>query len=74
MQGDEGMEKRILDLQPRRLNLSKQEWAQCVKRCLNCSLQNLVYQGPLTHRTFIKPRGYSGDAELIDYIYVREER
>ncbi|MBS1788178.1 MAG: class I SAM-dependent methyltransferase [Acidobacteria bacterium] len=29
----------------------------------------LVHQDPLTRRAFEKPRGYAGDAELIDFIY-----
>jgi SAM-dependent methyltransferase len=36
-------------------------------------LKALVHQDPFTYRAFSKPRGYAGDAEMIDYIYGREE-
>lgn len=29
----------------------------------------LIHEDPLTRRSFIKPRGYAGDAVMIDYIY-----
>lgn len=33
------------------------------------TLGDLVYQDPLTRRAFDKPRGYAGDAIMMDYIY-----
>lgn len=35
----------------------------------NHPVKALVHQDPLTRRAFEKPRGYAGDAELIDFIY-----
>jgi hypothetical protein len=32
-------------------------------------IKTMVHQDPLTRRAFEKPRGYAGDAELIDFIY-----
>src|SRR5262249_41070129 len=32
-------------------------------------LKAVIHQDPITRRAFEKPRGYAGDAELIDLIY-----
>jgi hypothetical protein len=34
----------------------------------------LLHQDPFTSRAFNKPRGYAGDAVMMDYIYGREEQ
>ncbi|MBN3262337.1 class I SAM-dependent methyltransferase [Pectobacterium brasiliense] len=35
----------------------------------NHPIFNICQQAPYTNRAFTKPRGYPGDAEMIDYIY-----
>nr|WP_245262959.1 class I SAM-dependent methyltransferase [Mesorhizobium australicum] len=35
----------------------------------NHPIQKYFLEDPLTHWSFTKPRGYSGDAQLLDYIY-----
>lgn len=37
--------------------------------CHNHHLFSLVQQDPFTNRAATKPRGYAGDAELLDYMY-----
>ncbi len=49
-------------------------WRDCVKMCQRHPLKEILHQDPFTHRAFSKPRGYAGDAEMIDYIYGREEQ
>src|SRR4051812_14524357 len=69
----EGMDELFLGLQARRQNSSDQEWAEFVSMCLHHPIKELVHQDPFTHRASTKPRGYAGDAVLLDYIYGREE-
>ncbi len=47
-------------------------WARTVERCLNHPVRDLIHQDPFAHRCFVKPRGYAGDATLIDYLYTRD--
>ena len=69
----EGMDDLLLGLQTRLQSSSDQEWAEFVSMCLHHPIKELLHQDPFTHRAFTKPRGYAGDAVLIDYIYGREE-
>ena len=44
-------------------------WSDAVKRCREHPLHALVMEDPYTRRAFEKPRGYAGDAELLDFVY-----
>jgi hypothetical protein len=44
-------------------------WAGYARACLNHPVCRLLHQDPLTYRAFSKPRGYAGDAVMMDYIY-----
>ena len=46
-------------------------WSNVVAACREHRLQALLLQDPYTSRAFWKPRGYAGDAEMLDYIYMR---
>lgn len=70
----EGMNDLLNGLHTQRLNSSDQEWAEYVSLCQHHPLRELLHQDPFTARAFKKPRGYAGDAELLDMIYGREER
>jgi extracellular factor (EF) 3-hydroxypalmitic acid methyl ester biosynthesis protein len=46
------------------------EWREFAQQaCLAHPLRALAHQDPITRRAFEKPRGYAGDAELIDLFY-----
>jgi extracellular factor (EF) 3-hydroxypalmitic acid methyl ester biosynthesis protein len=69
----EGMQELLSSLQVRRLRSSESAWSEFVAKCLAHPLCALVHQDPFTYRTFSKPRGYAGDAVMLDYVYGREE-
>lgn len=53
-----------------RLNANEQEWKALVdSEILTHPLRDVVHREPVTTRSFIKPRGYAGDAIVLDYIY-----
>lgn len=53
-----------------RLRVSEAEWRNKVQAfCLSHPLRTLVHQDPFTLRAFEKPRGYAGDAIMLDYVY-----
>ena len=57
----------------RRKQSDEEEWERFVKTCRRHPLRKLVHEDPFTFRAFSKPRGYAGDAVMMDYIYGREE-
>ena len=44
-------------------------WPDYAGACLRHPVCGLLHQDPFTHRAFSKPRGYAGDAVMMDYIY-----
>jgi SAM-dependent methyltransferase len=46
-------------------------WEEVVAACRHHRVRSLVHQDPVTRRSHDKPRGYAGDAELLDLIYRR---
>lgn len=67
------MENLFLTLNELRSGCTQEEWQILVDKCRNHPLCGLIHQDPFTHRAFSKPRGYAGDAVMMDYIYGREE-
>jgi hypothetical protein len=67
------MDDMILALRSHRLTVDRAEWQDCVESCRRHPLRELLHEDPFTHRAFSKPRGYAGDAVLLDYIYGRED-
>src|SRR5438128_12228 len=64
----EGMADLLPVLQARRLRASENNWNEFVQVCLSHPLRELLHQDPFTWRAYSKPRGYAGDAELLDFI------
>src|SRR5215472_1831923 len=62
------MAELIDDLGERRRN-DPQSWPAYARSCLKHPVCELLYEDPFTHRAFAKPRGYAGDAVMMDYIY-----
>jgi len=55
------------------LSLRREEepetWPDFARSCLDHPLRHILHQDPFTYRAFSKPRGYAGDAVMMDYIY-----
>ena len=71
---NETMDELILTLRACRLGCEPEQWNELVGVCREHPLCEVVHNDPFTYRAFSKPRGYAGDAELLDYIYGREEQ
>jgi extracellular factor (EF) 3-hydroxypalmitic acid methyl ester biosynthesis protein len=46
-------------------------WKKVMAECVNHPVRELIHQDPFAYRCFTKPRGYAGDAVLIDLLYTR---
>ena len=44
-------------------------WPSYAQACLEHPIRSFLHQDPFTYRAFSKPRGYAGDAVMMDYIY-----
>lgn len=60
------------ELNKLRRNLPAAVWQALVPMAQNHPVARFVHQDPFTRRSFEKPRGYSGDAGLLDFIYRHE--
>ena len=50
--------------------VDKKSWKNIVNNVLlSHPVREILHKDPFTHRAFSKPRGYAGDAVMIDYIY-----
>jgi extracellular factor (EF) 3-hydroxypalmitic acid methyl ester biosynthesis protein len=67
------MDQLVSKLGERRADSTDLEWNAFVDLSMRHPLRELVHEDPFTHRAFAKPRGYAGDAELLDFIYGVDE-
>ncbi|RKH08104.1 class I SAM-dependent methyltransferase [Corallococcus sp. CA053C] len=55
----------------RRRHWSPELWKRfCLEVARKHPMRHLVHQCPFTRHAFERPRGYAGDAALIDYLYI----
>jgi extracellular factor (EF) 3-hydroxypalmitic acid methyl ester biosynthesis protein len=64
-----GMCRMQLMLKERRRELPADAWRQFVKQLQEHPLLDVLRTDPFTERARTKPRGYAGDAVMMDYIY-----
>jgi hypothetical protein len=65
----DAMEDLINHLSRLRLSMPEASWQEAVSVCRLHPICSDLLQDPLTQRSFRKPRGYSGDAVILDMIY-----
>jgi extracellular factor (EF) 3-hydroxypalmitic acid methyl ester biosynthesis protein len=53
--------------------LHPKRWLEFSRSCREHELHSLLLQDPLTNRAFIKPRGYAGDAVMLDFVYGHQD-
>lgn len=70
----EALNKVIHGLYEYRQKTEDRIWTADLSNFRDHPMTSTVHQDPFTRRAFEKPRGYAGDAELLDYIYGIEER
>lgn len=61
-------------LRERKLAATDEDWRAFIALARRHPLISLLHQDPFTYRAFSKPRGYAGDAVMMDFIYGREEQ
>jgi hypothetical protein len=64
----------VSELQTLRQQLAPELWNEFATiDCRQHPLTHLLHQDPFTSRAFHKPRGYAGDAIMLDFIYASED-
>lgn len=61
-------------LRTKRQQLVPDEWSAFVMQCRQHPIRERLHADPLTQRAYAKPRGYPGDAAMLDLIYSAEDR
>src|SRR5262245_1754248 len=70
----QALDELFLALRERKMRSTSAEWSAFVRIARSHPLTQLLHLDPFTYRAFSKPRGYAGDAEMMDFIYGREEQ
>jgi hypothetical protein len=70
----ETMDALVRELYERYRTASPETWRTfAVETCRRHPLMSVLQQDPFTARAYQKPRGYAGDAEMLDFIYAPED-
>lgn len=66
----ESLDSLVSELQSLRATLSPTAWKTFIEYniCTHNVLKT-IHQDPLSQRAYLKPRGYAGDAVMLDYLY-----
>jgi len=65
----DAMDRLRASLRTLRMQLGPEEWASFGAQGRHHALHGLLLESPFTRRAYEKPRGYAGDAGLMDLIY-----
>lgn len=69
----DGMEALVWSLLGVRASLPREDWDRFIQTvCMRHPLKRLIHQSPFSRRAFEKPRGYPGDAVVLDFMYGSE--
>src|SRR5436305_1600719 len=71
---NQALDELFLALQARLGNTSPLDWKSFVAVSRTHPIVDVLHRDPFTYRAFCKPRGYAGDAEMMDYIYGGEDQ
>jgi extracellular factor (EF) 3-hydroxypalmitic acid methyl ester biosynthesis protein len=63
------MESLFIGLRQIKRTSDRETWKMVVSDCHDHPLRLLLHQDPCSSRAYCKPRGYAGDAVMMDYIY-----
>src|SRR5262245_61405851 len=64
-----GITRFLASLRDLRAELPPEDWRTFREQVQSHPLHRLFLESPFTRRAFTKPRGYAGDAVLMDLIY-----
>lgn len=56
----------------RRAQATAEQWSHCIELVRKHPIQKVMHEDAFTRRAFDKPRGYAGDAALLDHMYATE--
>ena len=71
---NEALDRLIDGLARQKKSCTPDEWKNQIRTCRTHPLLATIHEDPFTFRAYSKPRGYAGDAEMMDLIYGPEER